>query len=158
MAHLPLPSLRAALVGLALALASQSLLAQPLSVENARVRAVPPVSATTAAFLVLHNPGEHDLAVVGARSPAAGIAELHHHVDVDGVMQMRRVGEIVVPAGGSTELAPGGLHLMLIDLVAPLREGDEVEITLVLDGDETLTLSAPVKRIEVMGDGGHQGR
>ncbi|WP_404298451.1 copper chaperone PCu(A)C [Halomonas sp.] len=153
MAHFVLPSLRYALAGMALALVSHSVLAQPLSVENAKVRAVPPVSTNTAAFMVLHNRGDSDLAVVDARSPAAEITELHNHVDVDGVMQMRRVAEIGVPAGGSAELAPGGLHLMLIDLVAPLHEGDEVEITLVLDSDETLTFSAPVRRIEVMGGG-----
>ncbi|MFC2992584.1 copper chaperone PCu(A)C [Halomonas tibetensis] len=153
MAHFVLPSLRYALAGMALALVSHSVLAQPLSVENAKVRAVPPVSTNTAAFMVLHNRGDSDLAVVDARSPAAEITELHNHVDVDGVMQMRRVAEIGLPAGGSAELAPGGLHLMLIDLVAPLHEGDEVEITLVLDSDETLTFSAPVRRIEVMGGG-----
>ncbi|WP_416137688.1 copper chaperone PCu(A)C [Halomonas sp. HK25] len=160
MVHAALPFLRAGLAGLALALASQSALAQPLAVENAQVRAVPPVSTTTVAFMVLHNHGEGDLAVVDVHSPAAGMTELHNHVDVDGVMQMRRVDAISVPAGASAELAPGGLHLMLIDLVAPLHEGDEVEITLVLDSDETLTLSVPVRRIEVMGggrDSGHGG-
>ena len=151
----------AGLVGLALTLAGQAALAEAparadlLQIEEALVRAVPPVSTTTAAFMVLHNPGERDLAVVDANSPAAEVTELHNHVDVDGVMQMRQVPEIAVPAGGSTELAPGGLHLMLIDLVAPLEEGEEVEITLVLESDETLTFSAPVKRIEVMGGGDH---
>ncbi|MFY0991087.1 copper chaperone PCu(A)C [Halomonas sp. C05BenzN] len=149
----PLHTLRLALAGLAFGLASQGVLAQSLGVEEAQVRAVPPVSTTSAAFMVLHNGGEADLAVVDARSPAAEITELHNHVDVEGVMQMRRVPEISVPAGGSTELAPGGLHLMLIDLVAPLHEGDEIEITLVLDNDETLTLAAPVRRIEVMSGG-----
>ncbi|MFO7646576.1 copper chaperone PCu(A)C [Halomonas campaniensis] len=159
----PLHTLRLALAGLAISFVTPSVLAQSLSVEEAQVRAVPPVSTTSAAFMVLHNGGEADLAVVDARSPAARVTELHNHVDVDGVMQMRRVDEIGVPAGGSTELAPGGLHLMLIDLVAPLQEGEEVEITLVLDNDQDLTLSAPVRRIEVMGggmpgkDGGHGG-
>ena len=159
MLPLSLPFLRTALAGLALTLASQVVLAQSLAVENAQVRAVPPVSTTTAAFMVLTNHGDGDLAVVEAHSPAAETTELHNHVDVDGVMQMRQVPEIAVPAGGSTELAPGGLHLMLIDLVAPLEEGEEVEITLVLESDETLTFNAPVKRIEVMGgsDHGHGG-
>lgn len=146
-------TLRFALAGLALGLVSQGALAQSLSVEKAQVRAVPPVSTTSAAFMVLHNSDQEDLAVVDARSPVAEVTELHHHVDVDGVMQMRRVPEIVVPAGGSTELAPGGLHLMLIDLVAPLHEGDEVELTLVLDSGESLTLDVPVKRVEAMGGG-----
>lgn len=143
--------LGAGVVGLALSLSSQAVLADALEIEGAQVRAVPPVSTTTAAFMVLHNRGDADLALVDAHSPAAEITELHNHVDVDGVMQMRQVPEIRVPAGGSAELAPGGLHLMLIDLVAPLKEGDEVEITLALDNDESLTLSVPVKRIEVMG-------
>ncbi|MFW6346464.1 MAG: copper chaperone PCu(A)C [Halomonas sp.] len=157
----PLNPLRLALAGLAIGVLSPSVLAQALSVEAAQVRAVPPVSTTSAAFMVLRNGGEADLAVVDAHSPAARVTELHNHVDVEGVMQMRRVNAISVAAGGTTELAPGGLHLMLIDLVAPLHEGDEVAITLVLDNDETLNVSAPVKRIEVMGSampgqaGGH---
>lgn len=144
-------ALGAGVVGLALSLSAQAVFADALEIEGAQVRAVPPVSTTTAAFMVLHNRGDADLALVDAHSPAAEITELHNHVDVDGVMQMRQVSEIPVPAGGSAELAPGGLHLMLIDLVAPLKEGDDVEITLTLDNDESLTLSVPVKRIEVMG-------
>ena len=156
----PSRGLAAGFLGLALSLVGQAALADApsaagLEIEDALVRAVPPVSTTTAAFMVLRNSGDQDLAVVDASSPAAEVTELHNHVDVDGVMQMRQVPDIAVPAGGSTELAPGGLHLMLIDLVAPLREGEEVEITLTLEGDETLTFSAPVKRIEVMGGSGH---
>ena len=132
---------------LTLALSSQAVLAQPLGVEDAQVRAVPPGSPTSAAFMTLHNAGESDIAVVDAHSPAAGVLDLHRHVEADGVMQMRRIPEVVVPAGGSADLAPGGLHLMLIDLTAPLAEGDEVAITLVLDGGETVEFAAPVRSV-----------
>lgn len=140
-----------------LSLAPVLALAGTLTVEEAQVRAVPPVSTTTAAFMVLHNPGEHDLAVIDVFSPAAGNTELHNHVEEDGVMQMRQVPAISVPAGGSVELAPGGLHLMLIDLVATLEEGNLVELTLELDNSERITFEAPVKRIEVMGEASDHG-
>ncbi|WP_444677060.1 copper chaperone PCu(A)C [Halomonas sp. E19] len=51
----------------------------------------------SAAFMVLHNPGDAEVRLVEAASPAAAALELHHHVDVDGVMQMRRIADITIP-------------------------------------------------------------
>jgi len=138
---------------LGLTLASGLALADSLSVEGAHVRAVPPVSTTTAAFMQIHNAGDADRALVAASSPAARVAELHNHVDVDGVMQMRQVETIPVPAGEGVELAPGGYHLMLIDLAEPLHEGDEVALTLTFDDGQSFAVEAPVRRIETMGHG-----
>ncbi|MDZ7853732.1 MAG: copper chaperone PCu(A)C [Halomonas sp.] len=129
---------------------SATALAQSLSVEDARVRAVPPGSPTTAAFMDLTNPGETDLALVGGVSPLAGTLELHNHVMVEGVMQMRQVEEIPLPAGETVRLAPGGWHLMLFDLTRPPAEGDRVTLTLTLDNGETLSIEAPVKRVQPM--------
>lgn len=137
---------------------STTALAQSLSVEDARVRAVPPGSPTTAAFMDLTNPGETDLALVGAVSPLAGTLELHNHVMVEGVMQMRQVEEIPLPAGEAVRLAPGGWHLMLFDLVRTPVEGESVALTLTLDNGETLSVEAPVTRVqpmEMQGDGQH---
>ncbi|MEQ5801418.1 copper chaperone PCu(A)C [Halomonas sp. H10-9-1] len=142
---------RAPLLALALGLASASALGDTLSVEGAHVRAVPPVSTTTAAFMQLHNAGDADRALVAASTPAARVAELHNHVDVDGVMQMRQVEMIPVPAGESATLAPGGYHLMLIDLAEPLHEDGEVTLSLTFDDGQTLEVAAPVRRIETMG-------
>lgn len=105
--------------------------------------------------MTLRNPGEQDVTLVEADSPAAEVMELHNHEDVDGVMQMRKVTEIVVPAGESVALAPGGLHLMLIGLTAPLVEGEPVEIELRFDTGESQQITAPVKRIEVSAKGHH---
>lgn len=137
---------------------SATALAQSLTVEEARVRAVPPGSTTTAAFMELTNPGETDLALVGGSSPLAGSLELHNHVMVDGVMQMRQVETIPVPAGETVRLAPGGWHLMLFELARIPVEGESVELTLTLDNGETLTVEAPVKRVqpmEMQDDGQH---
>ncbi len=129
---------------------SATALAESLVVEDARVRAVPPGSSTTAAFMDLTNPGETDLALVGAASPLAGSLELHNHVMVDGVMQMRQVEAIPVPAGETVQLAPGGWHLMLFDLARLPAEGESATFTLTLDNGETLTVEAPVKRVQPM--------
>lgn len=141
------------LVAAGLTLTSGLASADSLSIEGAHVRAVPPVSTTTAAFMQLHNAGDADRALVAASTPAARVAELHNHVDVDGVMQMRQVKAIPVPAGEGARLAPGGYHLMLIDLAVPLHEGDEVALSLTFDDGQTLEVAAPVRRIETMGHG-----
>ncbi|UYG02665.1 copper chaperone PCu(A)C [Halomonas sp. LR3S48] len=146
---------RALLAAVGLLLVSLSALADPLIVEEAQVRAVPPGSQATAAFMTLRNPGEREVVLVAAESPAAEAAELHNHVNVDGVMQMRQVPQIVVPAGGSAEMAPGGLHMMLIGLTAPLMEGEPVEIELRFESGESQRLEAPVRRIVVDGEGSH---
>lgn len=137
---------------------SATALAQSLVVDQARIRAVPPGSSTTAAFMDLTNSGEADLALVGGTSPLAASLELHHHAMVDGVMQMRRVEAIPVPAGETVRLAPGGWHLMLFELVRTPVEGERAELTLTLDNGETLTVEAPVQRVQPMdmqGDGSH---
>jgi copper(I)-binding protein len=123
--------------------------ADAVSVESPYVREVPPVSRTSAAFMTLKNTGTRDHAVVGARSPAAAVVELHTHLlGDDGMHRMREVARIDVPAGGETVLQPGGLHVMLVDLAAPLKAGDQVELTLIYDDASERTLAAEVRTIE----------
>jgi hypothetical protein len=86
--------------------------------------------------------------LVEVRSPS-GMAEMHEMAMDGNVMRMRQVGAITLPAGKPVELKPGGLHLMLMGLKAPLKAGDSVSFTLVVEGAdgkrETLELKAPVK-------------
>ena len=115
-------------------------------IHDAYVRAVPPGSTVSAAFMMIHNPTATLRAVVAATSPAARTVELHTHVDDGGVMRMRQVERIDVPAHGMATLAPGGYHIMLIDLVAPLAEGTTAPVELVFDADgstfrDSVTLS-----------------
>lgn len=148
---------RSLLAACGLSLVSFAAAADPLVIEEAQVRAVPPGSQTSAAFMTLRNPGEREVVLVEASSPAAQAVELHNHENVDGVMQMRKVAQIVVPPGGRAELAPGGLHMMLIGLTAPLTEGEPVEIELGFESGETQRFEAPVKRI-IVGGGETQHR
>ena len=115
--------------------------------EPAWMRLPPPNLSVTAAYLSLGNGGEEDLTVVRAESPVAETVELHEHrQDAAGVMRMRQVASLSLPAGGRLTLEPGGLHLMLIDLHQPLTEGQIVPITLHLANGRTLKVAAEVRR------------
>lgn len=116
-------------------------------VSQAWVRHLPPSQPNTAAYMKLRNLTDADLQIVGAETPVARVAELHDHVqDAAGVMRMREVESITIPAGGEVELKPGGLHVMLIDLVEPLQEEQRVPLTLHLEGFEDLRIQARVQR------------
>ena len=117
----------------------------PVQIDHPLVRLLPPGQPHTAAFMVLRNTGGRDLALIGAESAVSRAAELHDHKMVDGMMRMREVGQIALPAGTRTALEPGGLHVMLIDLHEPLRAGQRVPITLVFDDAPRLELHAPVR-------------
>lgn len=124
--------------------------AMDIQAEDAYVRAVPPVSEVTAAFMLLHNNSQQDRKLVAASSPAARVVELHTHTAVDGVMQMRQVAQIDLPAQGVAELKPGGLHLMLIGLKQPLKANDRVQLSLSLDDGSMIELDVPVRNMQRM--------
>jgi hypothetical protein len=103
----------------------------------------------TGAFGMFSNPSDADITITGASSPSAGKVEIHEVVDKDGAMVMRpKEGGLVVPAGGSAELKPGGDHLMLMTLPAPIEAGDEVPITVVCESGGTVTWTGVAKPFE----------
>lgn len=118
-----------------------------VTVSEARVRLMPPGSPATGAFLTLTNTGDAPAAVVSAESTAAKTVELHTHVQEDGMMKMRQIPRIDVPAHGETVLQPGGLHVMLIGLTAPLHKGGTVPLTLVFEDGSRFDATAPVVEI-----------
>lgn len=149
------PRTRSIAAGAALCLSLGSHAAEPapaaselVQVQGAYVRAVPPGQPNSALFLDLTNQGDTDQVLVDAKSTASKVVELHTHREEDGMMKMRRVDKIALPAGETVRLQPGGLHIMLIGLERQLAAGDEVEITLVYGDGGNTTLTAPVKRVQ----------
>jgi copper(I)-binding protein len=121
-------------------------LADQISVVDPYVRMAPPGAKVTAAFMVVKNTSDKDIQIVKADSPVANVTELHNHINDNGVMRMRQVKEIALPAKGEAVLKPGGYHVMLIDMKAPLKEGDKVAITLKFSDGGTKTIEVPVKK------------
>jgi periplasmic copper chaperone A len=110
--------------------------AEAVIVKEAWVRATAPGQKAAAAYMELTS--VRAAALVAAESPAAGRAELHSMSLAGGVMKMRPVQSIELPAGKTVGLAPGGLHVMLFDVKRPLKAGDRVPIVLaILQADGT---------------------
>jgi copper(I)-binding protein len=130
-----------------------------LQVADPWVRATVPQQQATGAFMRLTSP--IDARVVEVRSPAARIVEIHEMTLQDNVMRMRAVKALDLPAGKAVHLQPGGYHVMLIDLVKPLKEGETVPLTLVVEGKdqrrETVEVQAPVRPLTAMPHSMHSG-
>lgn len=99
-----------------------------VKIADAWVRAPAPGQKTAGAYVELTS--DRDAAVVAAGSPAAARVEMHSTTTEGGVMRMRALPRIELPAGKTVKLAPGGTHLMLIDVKQPLKPGDKVPLTL----------------------------
>jgi len=93
-------------------------------------RVTPPGAKAAGVFFVVENTGAKPDALVGVASPAAARSELHQMSMDGGVMKMRAMTAIDVPAGGKLELKPGSYHVMLVDLAQPIKAGDKVPLTL----------------------------
>lgn len=99
-------------------------------VSDGWVRAMPPGAKNSAGYLAIRNAGAAD-ELLGARIDGVRVTELHEMVDAGaGTKSMQHRQAITVPANGTVMLAPGGLHLMLIDLQRPLQAGERLGGTL----------------------------
>ena len=114
------------LAGMALA---QTAKVGGLQIENAYTRATVPGQQVAGGFMKIENGGAADQ-LVSASSPVAGDVQLHEMSMEGNVMKMRQVKDISVPAGAAVELKPGGLHLMLMNIKAPLVAGQMVPVKL----------------------------
>lgn len=134
------------LMSCALLLATASAAQPPVEVTDEWIRATPPGSRMTAGYLVLHNSTARDIAITSISSPAFELVEIHRTTMTDGVARMEKVDALTVPAGEHVDLAPGGLHLMLIGLRGALEEGGTATLYFVFDDGWELEVEAPVRR------------
>lgn len=119
-----------------------------VSARDAWSREAPEGRKVTAVFVTVENKGDVARAIVGGSTDAAESAELHEMKRVGTTMEMSPVQSIALPAHGSAELKPGGLHIMLFGLKKPLAAGDTVRLTLTLDDGTKVAVAAQVRRPE----------
>jgi copper(I)-binding protein len=112
------------------------------------VREPVPSRDVTALFVVLENHGASPRAVVAGTSDAVDRVELHEMKMDGGMMRMSPVKQIDVPAGGQTELKPGGLHVMLFGLKKRFSAGESLTVTLMLDDGTKIPVTAIVRAQE----------
>lgn len=120
--------------------------AASVSVEKPFARKAMKAQRNSAAFMTLRNSGPA-VAIVAAESPVADIVELHTHIHDQGVMRMRKIDRIELPAGGEVVLQPGGLHVMLLGLKQDLNEGDSISVTLKFSDGSQKAVEAPVRMV-----------
>ncbi len=118
---------------------------EELTIDDSWVKAT--TEPMSAAFGVLKNGGDTDIVITGASTSVAPKVELHETVAAaDGSMKMQpKEGGFTVPAGGELTLQPGGNHIMLMDMTKPITAGEDVKITLELEGGGTMEFTATAK-------------
>jgi len=128
-----------------------------ITLSHAWVRQPPPGATVAGAYLSLTNPGPRADRLLGVDSPAAERVEIHDMQVVSGMMQMRKLEQgLALPAGETTTLAPGGLHLMLIAPTAELGVGDTVTMTLTFEHAPAQTLDFEVQALVENDDASHE--
>ena len=124
-----------------------------VTVERAWSRPTPGGSTVGAAYLEIFGDEKSADRLIGISSPVAGRAEIHTHKEVDGVMKMRKVDSIEIAPGTSHLLQPGGDHVMLFDLKAPLKQGTDLELTLSFEKAGDVKVKAKVLWKDARGPG-----
>lgn len=114
-----------------------------VKVDDPWVRATVAPQKATGAFMQLTSPKAAK--VVAASSPVAEMVEIHEMKMDNGVMKMRAVEALALPAGQTVALKPGSYHVMLMGLKAPIKAGETVSLTLTLEGEDKQRTTVEVK-------------
>ena len=147
--------LAAALALIASPASAQDYKLGPLEIAHAWTRATPPTAQAGGGFLTITNKGTTPDRLVAVRSTASDKAEIHE-MKMDGnVMRMRELDKGLEIAPGSTvELKPGGYHIMLMGLKAPLAKGTKVPVTLVFEKAGSVDVELAVEAMGATMPGG----
>lgn len=118
------------LVALAAPAAAKPAHAGGLSIKDAVVRAVPPGVPNTAGYMTIVNMGSRPDKLLAASCACATSVEAHVSRVMNGEAMMMPAGPVTIPAKGQVSFSPGGYHLMVMGLKAPLKDGARAEMTL----------------------------
>ena len=116
-----------------------------VKIEGAYARASIPNMPNSAAFFVIKNNSDKDIAITSANSDVAEKNELHTHIKENKMMKMMKIEKLVVPAKSSLELKSGGDHVMLMGLKKELKAGDEISLELSFSDGDKKSIKVPVK-------------
>ncbi|MGF1724654.1 copper chaperone PCu(A)C [Photobacterium nomapromontoriensis] len=114
---------------------------------------VPPSSQVAAAFFTVMNHGDTPDELLSASSPIAGKTELHAHIHEDGMMKMRKVNEITILGNETTQLKPGGLHVMFFELEKVPALGESFPLTLHFKQAGTVNVEVKVEEATYIPEG-----
>src|SRR5689334_22736866 len=129
-----------------------------LVITQAWTRATPGGAKIGGGFLTIENKGSSPDKLIGASAEVAGSVELHEMATTNGVMKMRPVeGGLAIEPGKTVKLAPGGYHLMMMDLKSPLKQGDKLPLTLQFEKAGKVAVTLDVQGVGAKGPEGAGG-
>ena len=134
-------------------LITEPVFSSSLMIEGAFARASLGHGKNSAAYLSIRNHASKDDYLIDVKTNVAAMASIHNHINDKGIMKMRAVKKIAIPANGSIKLQPGGFHIMLMGLKKPLPEGDKFDLTLIFKKAGTVLCSVLVKKMHAMEHG-----
>ncbi len=117
-----------------------------LDISDAWIKNLPAAVPVRAGYMTIHNPQDHAVAIVALRSESFASVELHRTLMQDGMMRMEAVPDLTVNPGDTVQLAPGGLHLMLMQPVEPTRPGEVHLIVIEFDDGSQQNLEMTVRK------------
>ena len=120
--------------------------AAPLLITNAWIKNLPPAVPMRAGYMRIENDTNDPQRIVGVESEVFTAIEIHETVEKNGMMSMQPLLPLVIAAGKTVELAPGGIHLMMMGPQRRLKAGDRVSIILEYDDGHKQTLLMIVKK------------
>ena len=114
-----------------------------ISIAHPWARATPGAVKNSAAFMLFDNAGSADK-LIGVSGDVAKDIQIHSMITEAGVMKMREIKSLDIPANGKAELKPGGFHVMLIGLKDGLKEGEKFPLKLKFEkaGEVTVMVTA----------------
>jgi periplasmic copper chaperone A len=129
-----------------------------LVITQAWTRATPGGAKIGGGFLTIENKGSSPDKLIGASADGAGKIEVHEMATTEGVMKMRPVeGGLAIEPGKTVKLAPGGYHLMMMDLKSPLKQGDKLPITLQFEKAGKVAVTLDIQGVGAPAPGGDTG-
>jgi copper(I)-binding protein len=137
--------MKKSLILLLVFLVSNLIVASEIEITGAKIRLVPPVSTTTAAFMLITNKSNSDLKLMKAEGTFAKTFELHEMKMENNKMQMRSLENILIKAHSTIELKSGSYHLMIFDLLKPVKLGENYKIKLTFDNKYSTEVAAIVE-------------
>ena len=121
-------------------------LADSVVVTGAWIKNLPPTVPMRAGYMKLQNLADEPISIVSVESDIFMHVDIHETIEKNGMMSMQPASPLRIPAGATLELAPGGIHLMMMKPMETLKPGDQVSITLQFDDGSTQTLEMTVRQ------------
>jgi len=125
-------------------------LSSSITIEKAFARTSIGTARNSAAFMSITNHSDKEDRLLAVKTKIASKPSLHNHINDNGIMKMRRVEYVTIAGNDRFELKPGGFHIMLMGLKAPLIEGNQFNMTLIFKNAGEISVSVKIKKLGAM--------